>query len=103
MNAKKNMQERCQRRRAFTIVELVIVIAVIAILAAIIVPIFTNINDDAEAMARKVDIEGAYTAFVANEIFNEHDYLPIGDYLFLEEGTFNSIPLSYFSNPNILR
>ncbi len=92
MKAKENMRPENGGKRAFTIVELVIVIAVIAILAAIIVPIFSHVTDDADAMARKVDIQGAYTAFVADEIFQEHDYLPIGDYWFLKEGTFNYTP-----------
>lgn len=91
MNAKENMPLG-RAKRAFTIVEVVVVIAIIAILAAILVPVFANVNSDAEAMARKMEIQGAYTAFSADEILNEQDYLPIGDYLFLKEGTFDYTP-----------
>ena len=91
MKAKENMPFG-RTKRAFTIVEVVVVIAVLAVLTAILVPVFANGNSDAEAMARKMEIQGAYTAFSADEIFNEQDYLPIGDYLFLKEGTFDYTP-----------
>ncbi len=91
MKAKENMPFG-RAKRAFTIVEVVVVIAVLAVLTAILVPVFANVNSDAEAKARKMEIQGAYTVFSADKIFNEQDYLPIGDYLFLKEGTFDYTP-----------
>jgi len=40
-----------QRKKGFTVVELVIVIAVIAILAAVLIPTFTNIINKADTAA----------------------------------------------------
>ena len=43
--------KKTSNRKAFTIVELVIVIAVIAILAAVLIPTFTSIIDQAKESA----------------------------------------------------
>jgi type IV pilus assembly protein PilA len=54
-------------KRGFTIVELVIVIAIIAILAAILIPVFSNVTKSAEQAALKAEIKNAYSDFVATE------------------------------------
>lgn len=103
MKAKENMPRLCRAKRAFTIVEVVIIIAVIAILAAILVPIFANVDDDAEAWALKMDIQAAYTAFVADHEFDGTEYLPMGDCLFLKEGTFDYTPAGDATNAAFTR
>lgn len=51
-------------KRGFTIVELVIVIAIIAILAAILIPTFSSVTDGAKKAARASEIKNCYTEFV---------------------------------------
>lgn len=56
-----------QTKKGFTLVELVIVIAVIAILSAILIPTFGNVIADANKKAAKEDARTAYQEFlVAN-------------------------------------
>ena len=66
MNKKNN-------RKGFTIVELVIVIAVIALLATILVPTFGNVLDRAENAALVAEIKNAHAKYVA-------EYTGTGDY-----------------------
>jgi len=61
MNKKNN-------RKGFTIVELVIVIAVIAILAAVLIPTFSGIIDKANKSACLQEARNAYTAAYADDI-----------------------------------
>ena len=69
-------------KRGFTIVELVIVIAVIAILAAILIPVFSNVVDNANAASLKAEIKNAYSSFVADEALDGRTYEDIEDYVF---------------------
>ena len=59
MNKKNN-------RKGFTIVELVIVIAVIAILATVLVPTFGNVIDKANDSKAVQAAKNAYTLYAAN-------------------------------------
>ncbi len=52
-------------KKGFTIVELVVVIAVIAILAAVLIPTFSNVTKNANAEANKADAKAAYTEYIA--------------------------------------
>jgi prepilin-type N-terminal cleavage/methylation domain-containing protein len=63
------------RKKGFTIVELVIVIAVIAILAAILIPTFTNVVDKANAAKIQSELKSAYTQYVT-EVSDDDDYNP---------------------------
>lgn len=56
-----------RNRKGFTIVELVIVIAVIGILAAVLIPTFGTIIADAKETAAIQDIRAAYTELVAEK------------------------------------
>lgn len=58
MNKKNN-------RKGFTIVELVIVIAVIGILATVLVPTFGNVIADAKQKAAMQEAKNLYTQYVA--------------------------------------
>ena len=53
--------KKTNKRKGFTIVELVIVIAVIAILSAILIPTFSNVVDQAKEAAAKQEISNTNT------------------------------------------
>ena len=55
-------------KKGFTIVELVIVIAVIAILAAVLIPTFSNVVEKAQNSAALQEVKNAYTATLADEL-----------------------------------
>ena len=54
------------KRKGFTIVELVIVIAVIAVLAAVMIPTFSGVIGNANDAAAKADAKAVYTDYVAD-------------------------------------
>ena len=54
-------------RKGFTIVELVIVIAVIAILAAVLIPTFSGITNRAKESARIQETRNAMTEYLAEQ------------------------------------
>ena len=66
------------KKRGFTIVELVIVVAVIAILASVLVPTFANVVTKAKKSAAMQNARSAWTAYLADEAFNGKD-LPADD------------------------
>ena len=55
-------------KKGFTMVELVIVIAVIAILSAVTIPVFSNLIDEANANKALQEIKNAYTATLADDL-----------------------------------
>lgn len=55
------------KKRGFTIVELVIVIAVIAILAAVLIPTFSNVVENANKSAAIQEARNAWVATMADE------------------------------------
>ena len=57
--------KKTNQRKGFTIVELVIVIAVIAILAAVLIPTFGSVVKNAEDAAAQADARAIYTEYVA--------------------------------------
>ena len=77
-------------KKGFTIVELVIVIAVIAILAAVLIPTFSGVVNSAKEAAAKEDARTIYTQYAfenptadlnTNETANEADVIvKSGDY-----------------------
>ena len=58
-------------KKGFTIVELVIVIAVIAILAAVLIPTFSNVVEKANQSAALQEVRNAYTETLANDLYTE--------------------------------
>ena len=57
-------------KKGFTIVELVIVIAVIAILAGVMIPTFGNVIENAQESKALQEAKNAYTAYINNELLN---------------------------------
>ncbi len=57
-------------REAFTLIELLLVLVILAVLAAVIVPKFTNRSKDAKISAAKADISNMETALDAYEVDN---------------------------------
>ena len=55
-------------KKGFTIVELVIVIAVIGILAAVLIPTFSGVIDDANENAAKQYARNTYTQLYADDL-----------------------------------
>ena len=57
-------------KKGFTIVELVIVIAVIAILAAVLIPTFSGIVDKANVSAVQQEARNVYTEIYAEDLYD---------------------------------
>ncbi len=55
-----------KKRRGFTIVELVIVIAVVAVLAGILIPTFSSVVDKAQDSKAMQEARNAYTEYIAD-------------------------------------
>ena len=60
--------KKLNNKKGFTIVELVIVIAVIAILAAVLIPTFSGVVKKANASKALQEVKNAYTATLANDL-----------------------------------
>ena len=60
-------------KKGFTIVELVVVIAVIAILAAIMIPTFSGVTKDANEAARDKQAQSIYTQYLGNFNYDNGD------------------------------
>ena len=57
-------------KKGFTIIELVIVIAVIGILAGVLIPTFSNVIANANKTAAMENAKNAYTAYLADNAAN---------------------------------
>ena len=62
------MKNRFAKKQAFTIVELIIVLAVVGILAAILIPSFTSIIGKANAKSALSDAKSTLTLFTAENL-----------------------------------
>ena len=63
------------KKKGFTIVELVIVIAVIGILSAILIPTFSNLVANSKEAALQENLRNAYVAYSAEAAEKAGDYL----------------------------
>lgn len=66
-----------RKRNAFTLIELLLVLIILAVLAAVVVPKFTNRSEQAKVTAAKTDISNMETALDAYELDCGH--YPTGD------------------------
>lgn len=77
-------------RKGFTITELVIVIAVIAILAAVLIPTFSGVINKANESAAMQKAKNAYTAYVGT--FDYSDGATPGKVYFeIEDGKYYAV------------
>ena len=72
---------RKSNKKGFTIVELVIVIAVIAILSAVLIPTFGGITEKAKNSARDQEAKNAFTNYI---IFCDAN--PVNGHILVEDG-----------------
>lgn len=76
-------------KKGFTLVELVIVIAVIAILSSVLIPVFGNVISDAKLSAAKQSVSNAISQFTMNQAAAGND-ATIGDgYIYVFEDGVN--------------
>lgn len=92
------INKKLKNKKGFTIVELVIVIAVIAILAAVLIPTFTNVVKNARVAAAQSTANSAYTQYMAevaeNDEIETNLIIVCGDYQFkVTNGSLNTTPL----------
>jgi prepilin-type N-terminal cleavage/methylation domain-containing protein len=72
--------KQIRKNRAFTLIELLLVLVILAILAAVVVPKFSGRTEQARNSAAKADISMIETALDAIEIDNgRYQYSPVLD------------------------
>ena len=75
-------------KKGFTIIELVIVIAVIGILAAVLIPTFSGVIDNAKKSAAQSNASTAYQQYVFDEISKDNSYDQSKDTFFVVSGDY---------------
>lgn len=87
------------KKKGFTIVELAVVIAIVAILAAVVIPTFANVVEKAKKTAAIESAKNAYTDYLADVNYSETDIGAInfciesnGYYFHVVNGQFNATP-----------
>ena len=61
-------------KKGFTLVELVIVIAVIAVLSAVLIPVFGNVVKDSRVSALKASLKTCTSNLIMYSLYNQVDY-----------------------------
>lgn len=80
-----------KNKKGFTIVELVIVIAVIAILAAVLIPTFSNIVERANEAAAQADAKNLWTQYCVDVTEDNKSYADFNGYIVIDEEYYFSI------------
>ena len=75
-------------KKGFTIVELVVVIAVIAILAAVLIPTFSGVTARAQETARDQEAKNLYSQYLGNWNYDKGEpayngYFKVDGYVYL--------------------
>lgn len=93
MTEQKGESYMKNKKRGFTIVELVIVIAVIGILSAILIPTFANLSQKAQDAALQQNLRNAYASYTADKADKE-DLKAEGEIVFtvlkMDDAQYNS-------------
>ena len=76
---------RRNNKKGFTIVELVIVIAVIAILAGVLIPTFANVVSNAKESAALQEAKNMYSEYVGTFNYSEGDEIEEKVYVEVDE------------------
>ena len=91
-------------KKGFTIIELVIVIAVIGILAAVLIPTFSGVIDNANKTAAMENARNAYTQYMIDAAqtgtVEQNMCIKSGNYYFhVVDGQFNATAATDANNP----
>ena len=70
------MFKKLSKKKGFTLMEMMIVVAIIAILMAIIVPTFKDTLDRANAVADEANLRACYAEVMANAVLGGKDPIP---------------------------
>jgi general secretion pathway protein G len=70
IETKKPVSHQTKRRRAFTLVEMLLVVTIIGILAALVIPKIVGRSEQARATAARADLSSIKTALDAFEVDN---------------------------------
>ncbi len=81
--------KKTNSKKGFTLVELVIVIAVIAILSAILVPTFSSVIGNANKTKEKADLKAAITTYIADHSNDGTDLPDFNEYIFVKGANSN--------------
>ena len=73
------MFKKLSKKKGFTLMEMMIVVAIIAILIAIIVPTFKGALDRANAAADEANLRAYYAEVMANAVLEGKDPVPPKD------------------------
>ena len=74
---------RKMNKKGFTIVELVIVIAVIAILSAVLIPTFSGVVANSKVAAAKADAKAAYQQLIVDEMDKGNTVAETADFIYV--------------------
>lgn len=92
--------KKTNSKKGFTLVELVIVIAVIAILSAILVPTFSSVIGNANKTKEKADLKAAITTYIADHSNDGTDLPDFNKYAFVSgDAVPESAPTISTTNP----
>ena len=73
------MFKKLSKKKGFTLVEMMIVVAIIATLIAIIIPTFKGALDRANAVADEANLRACYAEVMANAVLEGKDPVPPKD------------------------